>query len=247
MLLADLHVHTTWSDGRLPMRDVIDLFGRSGHDVIAITDHVVNRDGVIGRSADRLELSLNETNFDLYLEELRSEAGRAMTEYDMLVLPGIELTHNTISFKRSAHVLALGIDHFISADGAVLDMLKRAQSESSVVIACHPHEQSDWFANTYYLWNNRSEVADYIHLWEAACRWDLFPPVSRARLPFIGNSDFHDTPHLYAWKSLLDCRKDADEILQSLAAGKVAAITRLSKPEANALQTQVSSGGRHVW
>src|SRR5690349_14020633 len=39
MLLADFHIHTTWSDGKLPMGEVVDLFGRSGHDVIAITDH----------------------------------------------------------------------------------------------------------------------------------------------------------------------------------------------------------------
>lgn len=249
MLLADFHVHTTWSDGRLPMRDVIDLFGRSGHDVIAITDHIVNKDGLLGRSANRLDLSLNESNFDLYLEEIASEGSRAMSEYDMLVIPGVELTHNTMSFKRSAHVLALGVDHFISADGTVLEMLQRARSESPVVVACHPHEQSDWFSNTFYLWNQREEVASYIDLWEVACRWDLFPPVSRAGLPIIGNSDFHDVPHLYAWKSLLACDKSRDSVIGALTSAGVAAITRLYKPSETPLSAGDSSthAERGIW
>ena len=44
MLLCDFHIHTNYSDGVLPLPEVVDLFGRSGHDVIAITDHIVNRD-----------------------------------------------------------------------------------------------------------------------------------------------------------------------------------------------------------
>ena len=35
MLLADFHVHSTWSDGSLSIPEVVDLFGKSGHDVIA--------------------------------------------------------------------------------------------------------------------------------------------------------------------------------------------------------------------
>ena len=30
MLLADFHIHTTWSDGAALDREVVDLFGRSG-------------------------------------------------------------------------------------------------------------------------------------------------------------------------------------------------------------------------
>jgi histidinol phosphatase-like PHP family hydrolase len=40
-LLCDFRVHTRWSDGRLSLRDVVDLYGRTGRfDVIAITDHM---------------------------------------------------------------------------------------------------------------------------------------------------------------------------------------------------------------
>ena len=51
MLLADFHIHTTWSDGKLSIAEVVDLFGRAGHDAIAITDHVVNNDTLIDEAA----------------------------------------------------------------------------------------------------------------------------------------------------------------------------------------------------
>ena len=41
MYLADFHVHTTWSDGKLPMRAVVDLYGSQGFGAIAITDEYV--------------------------------------------------------------------------------------------------------------------------------------------------------------------------------------------------------------
>jgi predicted metal-dependent phosphoesterase TrpH len=41
-LLCDFHVHTRWSDGRLSLREVVDLYGKTGRfDVIAITDHIL--------------------------------------------------------------------------------------------------------------------------------------------------------------------------------------------------------------
>ena len=40
-LRCELHAHSNWSDGRLPLEQVIDLYGRRGFDVLCITDHVV--------------------------------------------------------------------------------------------------------------------------------------------------------------------------------------------------------------
>jgi hypothetical protein len=149
MLLADLHVHTTWSDGRLSMSEVVDLFGRSGHDVIAITDHVVNSDNVIGKVTHRFGLSVTKENFDAYRSEIDRQARRAWDEYRMVVLSGVELTQNRFRRNQSAHALALGVDDFISAEGTVEEMLTRANDADAVVIACHPNEQSDFWANTF--------------------------------------------------------------------------------------------------
>lgn len=232
MLMADLHIHTTWSDGKLSISEVVDLFGRNGHDVIAITDHVVNEDNVIGRVTHRFGLTVTRSNFDAYRAEIEREAKRAWDEYRMIVIAGCELTQNRLRRNQSAHALALGIDDFIPAEGTAEEMVTRARDRGAVVVACHPHEQSEWFANTFYFWNHRSEVSRLIHLWELATRWDLFPPVARERLPYIGNSDFHAPEHLYAWKTLLPCEKRTDDVLRTLRRGQGLAITRLTEAPA---------------
>ena len=139
--------------------------------------------------------------------------------------------HNgALTGKRSAHALALNLDRFVSADGPVEEMLTRAREAGAVTVACHPNEQSDWFANTFYLWNRRKEVAGLVDLWELACRWDLFPQVSRARLPYVGNSDFHDRPHLWAWKTLMQCEKTPQAVVGALRSGLGLGVTRLLAP-----------------
>jgi predicted metal-dependent phosphoesterase TrpH len=228
MLLADLHVHTTWSDGRLSVPEVVDLFGRSGHDVIAITDHVVNADTLIGKVTHRFGLTVTAANFAEYRDEIEREKRRAWDTYGMIVVAGFELTQNAITRRNSAHALALGVDQFVSADGTIEEMLERAGRMSEIVVACHPHEQSEWFVNTFYLWNRRNEVRDLIDLWEIACRWDLFPPVARAKFPYIGNSDFHRPEHLYAWKTLIPADKDERAIFRALRDGSGLAVTRLA-------------------
>jgi hypothetical protein len=230
MLLADFHVHSTWSDGRLAIGEIVDLFGRTGHDVIAITDHVVNGDSLLGKAAHSFRLSVNRWNWDDYRAEIEREARRAWDSYRMVVLAGNELTRNAVRGGRSAHALALGLDTFVSADGAVEEMLARTRDAGAVTVACHPNEQSDWFANTFYLWKKRREIAPLIDRWELACRWDLFPQVSRAKLPYVANSDFHDRPHLFAWKTLLDCEKTPTAVLAALRGKSELGVTRMYDP-----------------
>ncbi|MEO6326611.1 MAG: PHP domain-containing protein [Thermoanaerobaculia bacterium] len=232
MLLCDFHIHTTWSDGSLSIAEAVDLFGRSGHDAIAITDHVVNTDSLLGKIGHRLKLSVPRERFDAYRAEIEDAARTAWDRYRMVVLAGCELTRNGLTGDRSAHALALGLDTFVSADGPVEGMLTRAREAGGVTVACHPNEQSDWFANTHYLWNRRDSVANLVDLWELACRFDLFPQVSRASLPFIGNSDFHSPKHLYAWKTLMQAEKSPRAILNALKKGVGLGVTRLQAPAA---------------
>ena len=232
MLLADFHIHTRWSDGRLEMGEVVDMFGQSGHDVIAITDHVVNTDCLLGKAAHGLRHTLTPEVFPEYLDQVEREARRAWDRYRMVVIPGVELTRNGLTRDTSAHVLALGVEAFLSANGGIGAMLDRAAGSGAAVVACHPHEMSEWFQNTFYLWNRRKQVDHQIHRWELACRWDLFPPVARARLPIIGNSDFHDRPHLYAWKTLLDCDLRATAVLEALKSPRELGVTMLPQPAA---------------
>jgi len=77
-------------------------------------------------------------------------------------------------------------------------------------------------------WNRREEVRALVDLWEIACRWDLFPPVARAKFPYIGNSDFHKPEHLHAWKTLVPSRKNEQAVFRALEQGTGLGITRLA-------------------
>jgi hypothetical protein len=228
MLLCDFHVHTSYSDGALTLPQVVDLFGQSGHDVIAITDHIVNRDNGLGRIAHAFRRSLSPESWKRYLDEIRSEAERAWKSYGMLVLPGAEMTRNTINRDTSVHILALGLTDFLSADGDPLEMLREIRERGAVSVACHPHEMSEFYANTWYLWNRRKLVEGLVDLWEVGCRWDLFPVVSREMLPHIANSDFHRPEHLYAWKTLLHAEKTVAGVLQALRRATGIGVLRLA-------------------
>jgi len=50
-LLCELHAHTTWSDGAFSIREICDLYGRRGFDVLAITDHTTRDPGHVDTSA----------------------------------------------------------------------------------------------------------------------------------------------------------------------------------------------------
>ncbi len=54
--------------------------------------------------------------------------------------------------------------------------------------------------------------------------------MSRARLPYLGNSDFHDRPHLFAWKTLLECEKTPQAVVATLRSGLGLGVTRLLDP-----------------
>ena len=233
MLLCDFHVHTTYSDGALPLPEVVDLFGRSGHDVIAITDHIVNRDNGLGKIAHAMRRSLDPESWKRYRDEIDREADRAWRSYGMLVLPGAELTRNTINRDTSVHVLALGLGEYMPADGDPIEMLKEVRARGAVSVACHPHEMSEFYANTWYLWNRRRIVEKLVDLWEVGCRWDLFPVVSREKLPHLANSDFHRPEHLYAWKTLLRAEKTVAGVLAALRRATGIGVMRLT-PDAAA-------------
>lgn len=225
MLLCDFHIHTTFSDGSIDLSKTIDIFGQAGFDVIAITDHVVNSDSTIGAFANRFNISLTEKNFPAYLTSVRHEADRAWRKYGMLVLPGVEISKNYISNEKSAHLLILDIKEYIPADWSYEKIFLDAKRQKALTIACHPHAMSGMSKNTYFLWNNREKYAKYIDAWEVANRDDVFSVVGLKKYPYIANSDFHKARHIYSWKTLLNCDKDAAAVKNCIKDNRGVAIT----------------------
>ena len=225
MLLCDFHIHTTWSDGSVPLHDVVDIYGQAGFDVIAVTDHVYNSDSTIGTWAERLNKTITGENFDRYLEALASEAGRALAKYGMLVIPGVEITKNYFSEQESAHVLLLDIKRFVSADLPWEDIFREGKGQGALVVACHPHYTDHEVHDTLYFWNNRQKFSPHFDAWEVANRTDLFSVVSLSNYPILANGDFHKAHHLYSWKTLLPCEKDVKAVKACIRDNRGVAIT----------------------
>lgn len=232
-LLCDFHVHTTWSDGRLSIRDVVDLYGQTGKfDVIAITDHILMRRDMLKRAGRIASLglksfSVTEGCFDAYLTEIAAEAERAMSQYNLLVIPGAEVTQNHIRAKRNSHIVALNIREYISADQSAEAILEEIRRQGAFSIACHPHHRTTRRIeiSTCYLWDNRKTLAGLVDVWEAANRDDLFSVTSLKHYPYVANSDFHKPKHLYSWKTLLKAEKNWPSISAALRANVDVALT----------------------
>ena len=232
-LLCDFHVHTRWSDGRLSLREVVDLYGGTGRfDVIAITDHILMKRDLLAR-AGRLatlgqrQFSVTEDRFAAYLADIRAEAQRAKKLYGLLVLPGAEITQNHFRSKKNSHIIALNINEFISADQPAEDILRAIRKQGAVSIACHPHDRTTRRIEigTCYLWDHRKRLVDLVDVWEAANRDDLFSVTSLKHYPYVANSDFHKPKHLYSWKTLLRCEKSWDAVARTLRANVDVALT----------------------
>jgi predicted metal-dependent phosphoesterase TrpH len=223
-LLCDFHVHTQWSDGQLTVKEVVDLYGRTGKfDVIAITDHILMKKDLLARAGriatlGRRRFGVRQEHFEEYLEDVRREAVRALDEYGMLVIPGAEITQNRLRSKKNSHVIALDIQDYISADQGADEILREIRRQGALSIACHPHHRTTRRIeiSTCYLWDNRDKLSELVDVWEAANRDDLFSVTSLKHYPYVANSDFHKPKHLYSWKTLLRCDKTWPAIKEAL-------------------------------
>src|SRR6201987_6132356 len=119
-LLCELHAHTRWSDGALTLPELIDLYGTNGFDVLAVTDHVI-------RPRDGLPFGVHSGNHADYFAEITAQAERARRDYDLLVLPGLELTYDDADPFESAHAVAVGLRDFVDLEAGLEDSLARAR------------------------------------------------------------------------------------------------------------------------
>jgi predicted metal-dependent phosphoesterase TrpH len=232
-LLCDFHVHTQWSDGKLSVAEVVDLYGSTGKfDVIAITDHILMKNDLLAKagrlaSLGRRNYGVREADFDAYLEDIRTEARRAQLQYGMLVIPGAEITQNRLRGKKNSHIIALDITEYVSADQSADKILREIRRQGALSIACHPHHRTTRRIeiSTCYLWDHRDELSDLVDVWEAGNRDDLFSVTSLKHFPYVANSDFHKPKHLYSWKTLVRSEKNWPSVKQALRANVDIALT----------------------
>jgi hypothetical protein len=202
MLLCELHAHTTWSDGELTLTELVDLYGMHGFDVLCVTDHLL-------RTEER-SYRLRPETFPHYVKTIERESRRASEQYDLLLIPGAELTHVAAVPDEAAHALAVGLRSFCSVDEGLEPALRSARTSGAAIIAAHPHGGKDDphpDRTTRWFWRNHERLDGVVDRYELVNRRQTFGWVAEAGLPAIATGDFHRAEHLWSWKTLLPCAK----------------------------------------
>lgn len=216
MIFADFHIHSTFSDGKLTIPELIDFYGSRDFGAIAITDHLCEHESLIGKAARVIGHTLTPQTYPAYLAILKAETERAWDQYRMVVIPGFELSKNSVSNHRSAHILALGATQYIAADPDVIELAQLIHAQGALAIAAHPVSTRKREKQTYHLWDRKEELAEVFDAWEVASGPYLFDEVLRSRLPMIANSDLHRPSQMSSWKTILSCEKHPEAILEAI-------------------------------
>lgn len=216
MFLGDLHVHSTFSDGRHSIAELIDAYGSRGFGCIAITDHICETGTVIGKAAHLLNKTLTRSRFATYLEILRAEGERAWRQYRMVVLPGFELSQNSLRNSRSAHILGLGVSEYVEVRGDAVDQARAIRAQGALAVAAHPVATRKFEKQTLHLWSRREELAGELDAWEVASGPFMFNEVLHSGLPMVASSDLHALSQMSSWKTLFHCERHPEAILNAI-------------------------------
>jgi hypothetical protein len=181
---------------------------------------------------------LNAGNHGRYLGAIEAEATRAQAIYDLLLVPGLELTYDDPDPALGAHVVAVGLERFLPLDRTLEDVLADARAAGAALIGAHPyppgtldgaHRRTGRLAAD---WSSLRPLVDRLELFN---RHELFAWVADERLPAVATGDFHEPEHLATWKTMLPCAKSRRAVVDYLRSGLPAYLTCLGPEPAQAL------------
>jgi predicted metal-dependent phosphoesterase TrpH len=232
-LLCEPHAHSSWSDGALTLPELVDLYGSSGFDVLVVSDHVLRSDDP-WPSANPGGSWISEESFAAYLEAVQAEAERARSTYDLLVIPGLELTYNDPEPDLAGHAVAVGLRTFVSMDRGLGEAMSEARDSGAAIVAAHPHTpehaHSDRATRRFFReWRLLGGLIDRFELFNQR---EVFSWVANAGLPSLASGDFHRAEDLSSWKTLIPCEKVEAEVVSYLRSSRPVYITRLERTAA---------------
>jgi signal transduction histidine kinase/predicted metal-dependent phosphoesterase TrpH len=223
-LLSDLHIHTTFSDGTLPIDEVVKIYGEARFDAIAITDHLFDTQSPRGLELHDEGKSIKDLKG--YFHKIEEVSRWAQEVYDLLVIPGLEICN----LLEDYHILGIDLKEAVVPNQNAEGVIKEIHRQGGLAIASHPHLRLSNFIeddkasirnHPLHLWKHRQKYVDKLDAWEIANREDLFTVISLEHLPFVANSDFHERHHLTAWKSLIFAEKEKEAIKQAILQRKL--------------------------
>lgn len=223
-LLTDLHIHTTFSDGAIPIEEVVKIYGEARFDAIAITDHVFDTQSP--RSLELHDEGKSIKDLKGYFQRIEEVARWAQETYNLLVIPGLEICN----LLEDYHILGIDLKEIVDPNQSAEGVIKEIHRQGGLAIASHPHLKLSYFMeednvsirnHPLHLWKHREKYFDKLDAWEIANREDLFSVVSLEHLPFVASSDFHERHHLTSWKSLIFSEKEKEAVKQAILQRKL--------------------------
>ena len=225
-LLAELHSHTTWSDGDLSMRELVELYGSAGFDVLCVSDHAYRPDDPVITPSARVVTPVAHA---AYLAEIEREAARALERYGLLVIPGLELSYNDTDPKRSAHAVAVGLREHPSLASGLEAALQGADAAGAALIGAHPDDAVDTTSRSHATLGfavDPDGLGSLVHRFELFNRSQLYSWVAAAGRASVACGDFHRPEHLGGWKTLLPCARREQAIVEYLRSPRPVYIAR---------------------
>jgi len=224
-LLADLHIHSTFSDGSMSVEEIVKIYGEAGFDAIAITDHLFDTQST--RSLEIHEEGKSVKDIVTYFKRIDEITHWARETYDLLVISGLEICN----LLEDYHILGIDLKEAINPNQDAESVIEEIHRQGGLAIASHPPLKLSYFLNgdnesihrhPLHLWKHREKYSNKIDAWEIANREDLFGDVGLERFPYIANSDFHKPRHMTSWKSMIYAEKEKEAIKKSIVEKKVA-------------------------
>ena len=162
---------------------------------------------------------------------------RARELYDLLVIPGLELTYDDPDPLRAGHAVAVGLRSYVDVSAGLDSALAQARAEGAALVAAHPYSPSELAGATARHGRVRRATrscAELVDRFELFNRHTLFcvGRDRRATRP-SRTGDFHRLEHLATWKTLLPCAKDEPSVIAYLRSARPAYLVRL-EPELRA-------------
>jgi predicted metal-dependent phosphoesterase TrpH len=225
-LLAELHAHTTWSDGDYSVRELVDLYGSLGFDVLCVTDHAYRSDDP--RVSGSIRREVDAGRFAAYLREIEVEAARARNRYSLLVVPGLELSYNDLDPTRSAHAVAVGLREHVSLDDGIAAAIERAAAAGAALVGAHPDDGVEAASRSHptLAFVSDAKLAALVHRFELFNRSQLFSWVAKAGHASVAAGDFHRDEHLSGWKTLIPCERSEPAVVRYLRSARPVYLAR---------------------
>ena len=231
-LLCELHAHTTWSDGTFALRELVDLYGSHGFDVLVVTDHVLRGDDPW--PAQNPEGShVHELNYSRYLDAVaaRGAAGPSAVRPPRRTRSRADLQRPRARPGRACRrdrPAVVRLDGPRPDRGDVERASGRVRRSSRRIRTATTRELRPDRA-TRRFWREWRLMGGLIDRFELFNQREVFGWVANAGLPSIASGDFHRLEHLATWKTLLPCEKSEAAVVAYLRSSRPAYITRLDR------------------